>query len=443
VRIVVDTGTYDYSNMGDVAMLQVAVTRLKKLWPTGSIEVFTEQPDSLAAYCPGTKPIPCSGRHLWFSDRVLLGRYHRFLPKTVSLYLTRLKRALGRRRPALVGALIDLRLRLKGRGNGDTRGFLAAMAGADLVVVTGAGGFSDQSPAWNTTLLNTLDMAFQAGTPAAMFGQGLGPLEDLETLARASVILPRVSLITLRESKSSLPLLQSLGVASDHILATGDEAIELAYETRPTRPGNGVGVNLRVASYANVGSDMIKKIRPVLHAFAGKYQAPLISVPISFSSYNQDHETIKQLLAGYDNQFDGGISLNTPLKVMEQVGRCRVVVAGAYHAAVFALAQGIPAVCLTKSPYYVDKFLGLADQFGQGCEIVFLDDTNLSEKLTAAIERTWQLAEMVRLPLQQAAFRQIELSRSAYERVRNLFRSHRALQPISSQETGTHRRAAN
>jgi len=425
VRIVVDTGTYDYSNMGDVAMLQVAVIRLKKLWPTASIEIFSEAPNTLPIYCPEAKPLPCYGRHLWFSDHVLLGRYHRFLPKTVSLSLTALKRAFGRRWPAFVGTLIHLRFGLRGTQNDDTRDFLNSMASADLIVVTGAGGFSDHSPAWNMTVLNTLEMAIQHKTPVAMFGQGLGPLEDHETLARARVILPWVSLISLRESRASLPLLQSLGVATNRILTTGDEAVELAYKARSNKLGNGIGVNLRVASHAGVESSAIEKIRPILQAFAGKYQAPIVPVPISFSASNQDHETIKQLLAGYDDRSDGGgINLNTPLKVIKQAGHCRIVLAGAYHAAVFALAQGIPVVCLAKSAYYVDKFIGLSDQFGSGCEVVRLNDGDLKEELSAALDKAWQMAEEVHLSLLKASQRQIELGWAAYQRVKKLICSH-------------------
>src|SRR5208337_323983 len=115
---------------------------------------------------------------------------------------------------------------------------------------------------------------------------------------------------------------------------------------------------------------------------------------------------------------DGGITLDTPLKVIRQVARCRIVVTGAYHAAVFAMSQGIPVVALSASDDYTAKFLGLEDQFGLGCETVFLGASDASERLAAAAERAWRLAEKVRLPMQEAARRQIALSQGAYERIR-------------------------
>ncbi|MFI6772593.1 polysaccharide pyruvyl transferase family protein [Nocardia sp. NPDC050412] len=45
----------------------------------------------------------------------------------------------------------------------------------------------------------------------------------------------------------------------------------------------------------------------------------------------------------------------TPVDVFRQVGRCRVLVTNAYHLAVFALSQGIPAVGITASEYYDDN----------------------------------------------------------------------------------------
>jgi hypothetical protein len=94
-----------------------------------------------------------------------------------------------------------------------------------------------------------------------------------------------------------------------------------------------------------------------------------------------------------------------------------MVLTGAYHAAVFALSQGIPVVGVSASDDYAAKFLGLEDQFGLGCETVFLGASDASERLEAAMERTWQLAVKVRLPLLEAARRQIALSQEAYERV--------------------------
>lgn len=313
-----------------------------------------------------------------------------------------------------------LRLAIRDRGNvsPDVNAFLEAMEHADLFVVCGSGGFTDYTRDWNISTLNTVEEAVQRNIPVVMFGQGLGPLNDRDILKRARKVLPKVSLLTLRGSRGGSVVAQSLGLSSSQILTTGDEAVEIAYETRKKEPGRAVGINLRAASYSNVNGDMIDGLRPVLHEFARRHNVPLIPVPIAFHAWASDHMTIRRLLQGFDDHSDGGITLDTPLNVIEQVGRCRIVVTGAYHAAVFALSQGIPVVGLSASDDYTAKFLGLQDQFGLGCETVFLGAPDASEKLEAAAERAWQSAERLRLPLLEAAQRQIELSQGAYERVR-------------------------
>src|SRR6266568_1934493 len=54
MRILVDHSGYDLLNIGDVAMLQSCVTRLRMQWPAAEIMVIATDPGRLAAYCPGT-----------------------------------------------------------------------------------------------------------------------------------------------------------------------------------------------------------------------------------------------------------------------------------------------------------------------------------------------------------------------------------------------------
>ena len=424
MRILVDTalntGSAEYSNMGDVAMLQVGVSRLQRLWPSVRTEVLTESPTNLALFCPGAESLPRAGRDLWIGNDAIVGGFDRLLPRTASAGLSNLSRACRLQYPGTFRLLADLRLTIRDRRNvrPDLNVFLEAIEHSDLFVVCGAGGFTDDTRQWNISILDTIEEAIQRNIPVVMFGQGLGPLTDPDILGRARKILPKVSLITLRGGRGGSALAQSLGVDSSQILTTGDEAVEIAYEARQKQPGQAVGINLRVASYSKVNRDMEDRLRPVLHEFARRHNVPLIPVPIAFHAWANDPVTIQRLLQGFDDHSDGGITLDTPLKVIRQIGRCRIVVTGAYHAAVFAMSQGIPVVGLSASDDYTAKFLGLEDQFGLGCETVFLGASDASERLAAAAERAWQSAEKVRLPMQEAARRQIALSQGAYERIR-------------------------
>jgi colanic acid/amylovoran biosynthesis protein len=407
--------------MGDVAMLQMLVSRLGKLWPDGSIGVITDKPDLLSVYCPNASPITAQGRRTWFQDRgVFGGQVHRVLPARASFRVLDLEREMRWRWPSLARAVIQFRRKLRWMDSVGLDTYLDALFAADLVAICGGGGITDAFRDFAMTYLDVLAMASRRGIRTVMFGQGFGPIRDPKLLARAKAVLPSVDILCCRESRAGLPLLHSLGVSLDRVMTTGDDAIELAYEARARTLGNGIGVNLRVVGYSEVTLDLLEKIRPVLHDVARKHRASLIPVPIARHDRESDARRIREILAGYDDASDGGQNLKSPLKVIRQVGRCRVVVTGSYHAGVFALSQGIPVVGLAKSAYYVDKFLGLADQFGTGCQTIFLDDEQLGKKLRDAIDVAWSSAEHVRTPLLEAAKRQIELGWNACRRVYEL-----------------------
>jgi colanic acid/amylovoran biosynthesis protein len=123
------------------------------------------------------------------------------------------------------------------------------------------------------------------------------------------------------------------------------------------------------------------------------------------------------MMAGYDDTSDGGSRLDSVSKVIEQVGRCRLVITGSYHAGVFALSQGIPVLGLAKSQYFFDKFRGLSGQFGQGCGVIDLEREGFGEKLRAEAHALWERAAELRPQLLQAASVQITQSRAAYRKL--------------------------
>ena len=408
---------YPLGNLGDVSMLKTAVQRLEKLYPHGEIKVLTSAPEKLALFCPQALPLSLSGRTIWYLP--IIGSFYKLfsLPQQQQWWLKEWQ--FRQKYPRLAASLLQLKLKFRPQQTQDLQQFLDAIYNADLVVASGGGYINDSFPELASTVLGILAMAQKLGKPTVMLGHGVGPLKIPYLRSQAQQILPNVSLITLREKRASLPFLESLGVSSQRIVTTGDEAIESAYTARQEELGWGIGVNLRVAHYADVSKEMIAQVRCAVQSVAEEKQAKLIPVPIS--QYDGDAQTIKQLLMGYDNDSDGGSVWQTPEEIIAEVGKCRVVVTGSYHAGVFALSQGIPVIGLAKSPYYQDKFLGLADQFRVGCEVLFLNDGDLLPKLIAAINQAWESAPELRQPLLKAAQQQISLSRAAYEKIVDLF----------------------
>lgn len=426
MKILIENGGYRITNMGDLAMLQVAISRLKGLWPGALIEVFTSNPGLLTKFCPEVRPLVLAGSFKWFPS--LLVRLHRLMPSSAAQqHLSKFEWKLHRYLPSLTRPILQRKLKKISMNNSSFNSLVRAVEAADLVVASGGGYITDSFHDKAARTLEILNLATWLDRPTVILGQGLGPLQNLELSTKAKVVLPRVDLISLRENRAGMPLLDSLGVSRTRVTTTGDDAIELAYQARSRECGDGLGVNLRVTGYSSVDTDALEIVRSALQHIAREKSVPLIPVPIANYKTEDDPKAIQKLLAGYDNDSDGGQDLDTPLKVIEQVGRCRVVVTGSYHAGVFALAQGIPVVGLAKSKYYVDKLLGLAEQFGTGCEIISLDDEQLLEKLIFAINNAWILAEEVRAQLLESAGQQVELGRAAYQQVYKLVESRRAV----------------
>jgi polysaccharide pyruvyl transferase WcaK-like protein len=421
MRILIEQSQYGCFNMGDLAMLQVAVSRLKNFWPDAAIKVFLFKrfEESFKEFCPQALPLSPAGQEVWFTTP-LVDRIYNLMPNSsAKQQLQELEWQLRCRLPRVANSIVQQKLKKRKQltqyKNLDI--FISAIAQADLVVASGGGYITDTFEAKATRSLEILGIAKSFGKPTVMVGQGIGPLLNPKLRAQAKIVLPKVDLIALREKRAGLQVLEQLGVKRDRVVTTGDDTIEFIYEKRSMELGDGIGVNLRIADYSPIGSTIIEKVRSALQEVASQKSAPLIPVPMEFLKDNSDVRTIEQLLPEYSDRVEDWESLATPSKIIKQIGRCRVVVAGSYHAGVFALSQGIPVVGLANSQYYKDKFLGLADQFGVGCEVVFLDDEQLQEKLIASINKTWDLSEELRPQLLESARQQIELGQAAYRQI--------------------------
>jgi polysaccharide pyruvyl transferase WcaK-like protein len=415
VRILVEPSAHHLLNMGDVAMLTVTANRLRRLWPNASIGVLANDRERLHSHLPDVAFVPAAGRRLWFDEPLVGARLHRALPGSVERSLRTTERHLRVRRPEIAAACIRARRHLKRRPHGELDDFLDWATNAELVVVVGAGLLTDAFASAALTVLELLEWAGARGAATAMMGQGVGPLEDPFLRVAVGRVLPTVGLICLREERAGRPILRSLGVSEDRLVTTGDDAIELAFAARRSQPnGSGLGLSLRVARYSNVDEQHVATVGSVLKEVGGAHGAELIALPISSYVNERDAEVIDRALG---RTAGAAWAPERPADVIERIGRCRVVVTGSYHAAVFALAQGIPAVGLAGSEYYVDKFHGLADQFGGHCSTVMLDAPDLAARLEEVVTDAWSSADQIAPELVAAAERQLRSAAVAMDRL--------------------------
>jgi polysaccharide pyruvyl transferase WcaK-like protein len=187
----------------------------------------------------------------------------------------------------------------------------------------------------------------------------------------------------------------------------------LAYQSRRAEIGNHLGLNVRRAGYAGVGEEDSSPLRQALQKVIQDLGAPIQIAPISRAEGEDDWEQTLQLLP-LESRRDLA-DLKQWQDVIPCVGRCRLMITGSYHAAVFALSQGIGAIGLVKSAYYRDKFRGLAHQFGPGCQLVDMETTDFPQRLATLARSLWDAAESNRGPLLAKAQEQIAQSRAAHQ----------------------------
>lgn len=412
MRILIEPGSYSCLNVGDVAMLQVALERLRELWPAAIFRVISRSPERLSQVAPQAQPVESDHRSAWLRRRKVLRSAGQLFPPL---------RQPQRQEHPLARGLATAAIRLRDLPRGGTSGHAARfdeeLRLADLVLVTGMGGINDAFEDTGLAILQVLEAANGRSIPTAAMGQGIGPLTSPDLHEQARRVLPTLTLLGIRESRVGLSLVESLGVPRSRVFVTGDDAIELAYRERPAELGRSIGVNLRLSSYSGLDPAVINRIRPPLEESARRWSVALAPVPISQNPADSDLKSLAALLPGQDLQFAADGSF-VPLDVIRRVGTCRVVVTGSYHGAVFALAQGIPAICLVASDYYADKFLGLKDQFGVGCLVIPLE--RLEAELPPAILQFWESAPAFRDQLLAAAQAQVAEGRRAYACLRDL-----------------------
>ncbi|MGH3067197.1 MAG: polysaccharide pyruvyl transferase family protein [Streptosporangiaceae bacterium] len=432
MRILVDQSGYDLLNIGDVAMLQSCVTRLRGQWPAAEIMVIATAPERLAAYCPGTIAISRT-----FAD--LPG--FRLVPRKARLALEQAWKIAG---PYLA--------RQHGRPlPGRPRTAVQAVRAADLVVASG-GGYVTDTWWWHASgVLSLLSLAQRLGKPTAMFGQGIGPMKRRLLRAQSRAVLPRLTLLSLREERTGGPLASSLGVAPTALKLTGDDALEqgshrgaLASPGALVSPGalgadsaagHALGVNLRVSGYAGVDQATAASVASVVRAVAAELRADLVGLPVSRYATADDAGALRELWPAQPRpgQPRAGESpgaglavddITTPEGLVTAVAQCRAVITGSYHAALFSLAAGVPAVCLTKSPYYDAKFGGLAALFPGACRTVSLGGPQAAARLRVAVQEAWQLPPAARAAAAATAAGLRDAGRQAYAQFRLAVESH-------------------
>lgn len=405
--VIIDQGGYHFRNLGDWAMLKVALQRLVTV---AEVNVVAAERDVAQGALDNASAIAIGDRASYFQPGSLFGPFGRRSKKLENLLLDSMN--------SMVIHAACFKSKLLGRNYRGMQEVFSKYSQSALCVSSGGGYLTDEFPEMVDAHYQHYKLAQKYNKPYYMMSQGIGPLEDSGNRAKVTEILNYALRINLRESGLSLETARSLGCSDEKIRVTGDDAVAFARPFAQASTGERLGLNVRVAWYSNISGMGKTLIAQGLKLFReGCKDAVIQPLPVSFygDPPGNDYLSIYELciLSSWLPALD--MELRTPEDLAVAVSHCRLVVTGSYHAAVFALAQGIPALCVASSPYYVGKFEGLRGMFGEGCVVWHLNDNSDASQLASLVGNLWANAANFRHDLLTAADRQVQLCDVAYQ----------------------------
>ena len=336
MRILVEHGSRSLDNVGDIAQLQSSLGRLRALFPRAALVVPTSSPERLANLVPDARP---------HHERGFVARASRS-----SSWLRGVRQ----------------------------RSFEQRLRHVDLLVVAGGGFLNSSFPRHARNVAELALAAFERDIPVAFFGQMIGPFNN-EVLRRSvSEALQVAGIVSLRMGTSEKRGLRSLGIADDRLYFTGDEALAVLSSSPTTSFTGDLGLNVRTTGYANVNRSRRDRIIGVVRRASVDHGLALSWCPIAL---HRDGDTPPVGAASPVGIFNAPPTTAVELMI-QRIGGLRLLVTGSYHAAVFAVGQGVPVVALSASPYYDQKFADLASYFPDRVTVVDL----LSEKSDLALK---------------------------------------------------------
>jgi len=318
-------------------------------------------------------------RRVLISDRVLIAGYYGFGNAGDEAILAGLLADLRALRPDLdfvvasgdpAGTAKDHGVRAVHRD--DLPAVAAAVRESGLVLLGGGGLFEDY---WDVPLENVFTprsggLPFYAGfallarlleTPAMVYAVGAGPLRTEEGRRLTRTVFELADGATVRDAES-LALLAGLGVPAVEVAAdpafglvpeTGEKLEALLADLGLAEGERPVGVALRPWSFGADPGVWEAEVAKGLDRFLEESGERLLFLPFQGREDAAVHRRVHAALASRERAIllDGRIEKRlAPAALAGLLGRCGRVLAMRYHAALFALAGGVPAAALAYDP---------------------------------------------------------------------------------------------
>lgn len=257
----------------------------------------------------------------------------------------------------------------------------------DAAVFLGGGTLASE---WSTGLIGPRALLAaalrRADVPHALSGQGLGPLDTAADRSLVGGLVGGAVAVGCRDASSATLARALPGVDPAKVTVTGDDALGLisARSEAPAGPPY-LALTIRAARYVGggEGDEVVRAWARAADALAVERGWDVVGVALNARHPEPEIATLARIRA------------TTPLKArwrLEDCGpdprRLVAVMAGAeavaaqsFHAALLALAAGVPAVLAATTPYYEAKARGLATLAGLTDALAVADPSDLAASL--------------------------------------------------------------
>lgn len=341
--LVADVGGSNY-HLGDEALAQVAVEQLQKRGTVRFTVVTADGLSPFAGYSAGTVAPP------------------RFDPT--------------------VGSAADAGRDVVLAGVGHTA-LAAAIRGADALLVAGGGNVCASWPHMVAVRVAALRIARDAGVPAVLTGQSVGPALTRRQQSLLAEVLPGAALVGCRD-EASLALVGRLAPSAHAVLQLDDAVatIELPTTGLPAR-----FVMLTTHDLARAVDTAVVADRLAVASGFPVVVMPNTDADVAVAAAVAAAATHPGVLAG---------PLLSPGQFLGAVRRAHLVVSSRFHPIVFALAAGVPCVAISSDAYTAAKLDGALAHAGMSAwrlPSAVLASRAAGELIDEALRRRSELAD--------------------------------------------------
>lgn len=198
-----------------------------------------------------------------------------------------------------------------------------------------------------------------AGVPVAFSGQGY-VIDEADTALLDAFVGGAVA-VGCRDQASADRAAGLPGVDPAVVTLTGDDALGLAPRNVPGTSRGSLAVTVRRADYVG-DDDPVRRWALAADALAAERGWDVVGVALNTQAPEPEVVTLATLRATTPLQARWSVVEcgADPSRLVAAVSGAAAVATQSYHAALFALAAGVPAVLGAASPYYVAKAGGLA-----------------------------------------------------------------------------------